>query len=194
MGLQKNNIRTETKNSIFLFGRFSQTAELKFFSYLNTGTCINFYLGYTIYNEKYSKHQYRNYNVVFNHNSHREFGLIKSLYSIENSIYCVLQFFEKKRNFIDDIPENESIIQTLDLFFLIFNLTNNLILVNVENIIGKCVSSNNGEENFLSILKKIKIFNKVFKSMIIDLVFICSKSIFSQIKMNRKSNKQLGRY
>jgi hypothetical protein len=63
----------------------------------------------------------------------------------------LLQLFRKKRNFIEEIPENESIIQTLDRFFLICNLTNNLLLIKIENIIGKCVSLENGEEYFVCI-------------------------------------------
>jgi len=59
--------------------------------------------------------------------------------------------FEKKSNFIEDIVENQSIIEALDRFFLICFLTNEVILINIEDIICKCVSLKNEEEYFLSI-------------------------------------------
>ena len=77
--------------------------------------------------------------------------MIKNFYRVDHSVFCVMQLLKKKTNFIEDIPENESIIQTLDRFFLISVLTNNLILINIENIQGKCISLKNEEEYFLSI-------------------------------------------
>ena len=107
------------------------------------------YLGYTVCNEKYSKFKYQNYTVAFKYNDKREVGIIKNFYNIGGSTYCVLQQLTKKRNFIDD-EGNQSIIETLDRFFLICNMTNNLIIVKVENIISKCVYLNNSEEYFIS--------------------------------------------
>jgi len=126
-------------------------SEILIFNIINIINYLIFKKGYTIFNEKFSKYKHQNYTVAFNHNNQQEIGLIKKFFSIDNSVYCLLQLFRKKRNFIEEIPENESIIQTLDRFFLICNLTNNLLLIKIENIIGKCVSLENGEEYFVSI-------------------------------------------
>ena len=68
-----------------------------------------------------------------------------------NNIYCIVQLFEKKNCFIEEIDANQSINDTLDRFFLISQLTNNLILIKIEDIKSKCVYLKNEEEYFLSI-------------------------------------------
>ena len=110
--------------------------------------CKLFRFAITVCNENYTKFKYQNYTVAFKYNDKREVGIIKNFYNIGGSTYCVLQQLTKKRNFID-AEGNQSIIETLDRFFLICNMTNNLIIVRVENIITKCVYLNNCEEYFI---------------------------------------------
>ena len=58
-----------------------------------------------------------------------------------NNVYCIVQLFEKKKCFIEEIDANQSINDTLDRFVLISQLTNNLILIKIEDIKSKCVYS-----------------------------------------------------
>ena len=58
-----------------------------------------------------------------------------------NNVYCIVQLFEKNKCFIEEIDANQSINDTLDRFFLISQLTNNLILIKIEDIKSKCVYS-----------------------------------------------------
>jgi len=77
----------------------------------------------------YINYKYQNYTIAFTHGYTLAYDIIKAFYSLNNSIYCTVQLFEKKDNFIKDITENKSIIDALDRFFLICSLKTELIII-----------------------------------------------------------------
>ena len=95
---------------------------------------------YSCYNQnRNTKKLTQNYAVVFKENNNTEFGFLKRIFIINEVFYGTVQKLDKKRNFL----ENENMEKKLNEFYFIAFLSNNFLIIKLENILNKCSLINN---------------------------------------------------
>ena len=93
--------------------------------------------------------RFQNYAIAYktNNSTNIFFGLIKTYFKISDRIFCIVQKLCKDKS----ISKDENFESKIDDFFAICSLRNELDMINIENILNKCVLLKNNEEYFISI-------------------------------------------
>ena len=91
----------------------------------------------------------QNYTICYSENSLRFFGIIRKIYRINENIFFLTQKFQKTENFTRESLEIE---EKLNEFFIISSLTQNFSLINIQNVLEKCIYLNNNDEYFISLI------------------------------------------
>ena len=85
--------------------------------------------------------------MTFRENDALTFGLIKAIYKINSQFYLLIQNFHKIKPFTTNLELEEKLSE----FFIISSLSSEYSLINILNVLNKCIHLKNNDEYFISI-------------------------------------------